>query len=411
MKSRIGLYLSEFGAGSGGMFQYGLSVLAAVAALPEDEFEVQVIYSHRDWEAYVNAAGVESRYVRLGLFGRQLPRALRVLRTPLAWQRALLGRLHPLARALAGQESRHGSRSHIGNACDLWIFPTQDHWAYQLPVPALGAVHDLMHRYEPQFPELGSRRERRRRDYRFGNLCRWGLGLLVSSEVVTQQLVESYQVQAAKIHLLPYVPPAYIFAESPPGFAQRYPGLPKEYFFYPAQFWQHKNHRNLLLALARLKPQYPDLNLVFAGSQRNAYAEIVKLVAEHELHEQVKFLGYVPDADLRALYQGARALLMPTLIGPTDLPPLEAFAAGCPVAISAIYGRQDWLGDAAVFFDPNDCADIAACMQRLWRDDELCAQLRQRGAEFLARWGPEQFAQRLATIIKQVISTRNEHPS
>ena len=78
-------------------------------------------------------------------------------------------------------------------------------------------------------------------------------------------------------------------------------------------------------------------------------------------------------------YRRARAMVMPTFFGPTNIPPLEAFALGCPVAVSNIYGIPEQVGDAALLFDPNSVEEIADCIERLWQDDALCASLISKG--------------------------------
>ena len=93
------------------------------------------------------------------------------------------------------------------------------------------------------------------------------------------------------------------------------------------------------------------------------------------LAENVHFLGYVPEAHMPGLYRRARALVMPTFFGPTNIPPWEAIALGCPVAVSDIDGMRDQMGDAALFFDPTSVPEMAQVMERLWRDDALCREL------------------------------------
>jgi len=126
-------------------------------------------------------------------------------------------------------------------------------------------------------------------------------------------------------------------AETPHGFDDRY-RLPEKFILYPARFWEHKNHRSLIEAVRLLKQTIPDLKLVLAGSQQNAYAASVELVRRYDLMDDVLFLGHIPDDDMPELYRRARAMVMPTFYGPTNIPPLEAFVAGCPVAVSAVYG-------------------------------------------------------------------------
>ncbi len=314
-----------------------------------------------------------------------------LLRLPIGVWRSTCPLFHSLTRAFLQEE------------CDLWIFPSQNSRGYQIPVPALGSIHDLMHRYERSFQEASSPREFRYRERMFANLCRWSKGVLVDSEVGRQQVAESYDTPLDKIHVLPFVAPPYIWESTPPDdFDARY-SLPSKFIFYPAQFWEHKNHKRLIRAVASLKKDLPDLSLVLAGSPKNAYDSVVKLVQKLDLSSSVQFLGYVPDEDMPELYRRARALVMPTFYGPTNIPPLEAFVAGCPVAISGIYAMPEQAGDAALLFNPKSEPEIAECIYRLWTDNDLCLELAEKGKKRASSWGQKQYNERLMHIIDQVL--------
>src|SRR6202008_1593978 len=105
--------------------------------------------------------------------------------------------------------------------------------------------------------------------------------------------------------------------------------LRKNYLFYPAQVWSHKNHVNLLLAAAALKREHQiDLPVVFVGSNKGNEEYGRQFAAQLQPSMEVAFLGFVPLEDLVALYRGAFALAYVTFFGPENLPPLEAFALG-----------------------------------------------------------------------------------
>ena len=388
---RIGLFL-DVEPGGGGTFQYNQAVLEAVAALPPDRFSVVVGYTSRLWQDYLQDYALERFQIRQGIFGRGVGFIWHKLGLPLGPWRAINPLFHPMAQDLLRQR------------CDLWIFPSQDTRGCEFAVPALISIHDLMHRYERRFPEVGTRREFRIREAQYSSICTWARGVLVDSEIGARQVMESYGLRKERIHVLPFIaPPRDWEATVAPGFDGRYQ-LPVKFLFYPAQFWEHKNHACLVSAVSRLKKELPDLKLVLAGSLKNAYPAVVAQVEALGLRDDVHFLGYVPDADMPELYRRARALVMPTFFGPTNIPPLEAFAAGCPVAISKRYGMPEQAGDAALLFDPDSVEDLAGCIRRLWTDDFLCTHLVERGRARAAAWGPAQFARRLQVVVEDVIS-------
>ena len=389
---RLGLFL-EADASSGGIFQYSLAVIDALVAL-SGRYELHVACTSRTWEPYLKDLPVRVHWLEGAGFGLKLATLFKMALLPGWLARTLTTAFNPLYRQMRALD------------CDLWIFPAPDALAYQMPLPALTAIHDLMHRYEGQFPEVGGGWRYYVRDHRFGAMARWARGILVDAEVGRRQVVESYGVDPAKVHSLPYIPPRYIFEAQDAGDVVGRYSLPEKFFFYPAQLWAHKNHKRLISAAASLKGTLPDIHLVFTGKGRHAYEDILAHARSQGMADRITFLGYVPDADLPAVYRLARALVMPTFLGPTNIPPLEAFACDCPVAISGIYGMPEQLGDAALFFDQKSDDEIAAAMTRLWTDDALCRTLVERGRQKIARWNQATFNARFADIVDAVLGRK-----
>ncbi len=117
----------------------------------------------------------------------------------------------------------------------------------------------------------------------------------------------------------------------------------------------------------------------------------------------VFILDYVPNEDMPALYKLARGLIMPTFFGPTNIPPLEAFATGCPVAVSDIYGMAEQAGGAALLFDPHSVSQITTVLRQLWTNDDLCRHLSEKGRKRAREWDMSAFSQRLKMIIDDVL--------
>lgn len=386
---RVGLYLG-FPPEGGGAFQYAQSILAGLAAMPRERFEIVAAYTNTAWAT--NLAAYADRIRAIPVSEGPLEAIVRAgLRfgLPLGpWRRAAR-RIHPLTRKLLDQ------------GCDLWLFPAQDIWTYAIPVPALGVVHDLMHRYERGFPEVSRFGLYGRRERHYRRLCACARGILVDSTVGKQQVIDAYGLAAEQIHILPYVAPGYVQASGVEDRGLSFE-LPERFIFYPAQFWAHKNHLRLLEAMAAVSAAEPHLHLVLAGSQKNAYEEVMQRVARLGLTDRVHVLGYVPDADMAVLYKRALALVMPTFFGPTNIPPLEAMAAGCPMAISNVYAMPEQVGDAALLFDPRSTEEMADAIRRLAADSALRARLVAAGRARVAQWGVPQFNQRLAQIVETV---------
>jgi glycosyltransferase involved in cell wall biosynthesis len=295
----------------------------------------------------------------------------------------------------------------LNEGCDLWIFPSQDAYAYLMPVNALATIHDLMHRYERKFPEVGSEKEYKIREFHYQNMSHFAKGILVDSELGKQHVIESYGIAQENCHVLAYIAPKDIHKHYSIDFDKKF-RLPAKFLLYPAQFWEHKNHANLLKALAKCRERCSDIQLVLVGSKKNGYEKAIQLISDLKLEDAVHILGYVDDNDLIELYRRARGLIMPTFFGPTNIPPLEAHAIGCPVAISGIYAMRDQLGNAALFFDPYQVEDILDKLTLIWQDDVLCKDLILKGQERHQLWNFDHFKSKLIDILNTMLHISSE---
>jgi glycosyltransferase involved in cell wall biosynthesis len=141
----------------------------------------------------------------------------------------------------------------------------------------------------------------------------------------------------------------------------------------------HKNQEVLLRAL----PQLPDRTvLVLAGHAEPYERELRALAAQLGLGDRIRFLGYVPDAELEGLWRLAACAAFPTLGEGFGLPVLEAMRRGVSVACSDIPVLREVGGDVAHYFPPRDSAAAASAIQTAWDDREA----RVRGTERAARF-------------------------
>ncbi len=269
----------------------------------------------------------------------------------------------------------------------VWYLAPFDH---KVSVPYVCTVWDLQHRLQPWFPEVsrtGCTWQEREKLYR-ALLPRATL-ILTGTEVGRQEALHFYAPAPGNVRVLPLPTPVFRDPGEPSGDMGRLVqyGLEPGFLFYPAQFWPHKNHVNLLRALALLnRDREKPLRLVLTGSDKGNRAYVLRVIAKLGLSDVVCFPGFVPERDLVALYRQASALVFPSFFGPDNLPPLEAFSLGCPVAAAAVDGAKEQLGECALLFDPRDPESIADTVRRIVDDDGLSGELRRRGFERAAAW-------------------------
>lgn len=269
---------------------------------------------------------------------------------------------------------------------------------------------DLQHRLQPYFPEVSQGREWGKRDrfYR-ANLPR-ATYVVTGTERGKAEIERFYQIAPERIRVIPFPTPRLedAIANSPPTkeeFLSQH-GLPSQYFFYPAQFWPHKNHYTLLKAFKTLVDQHKDVALVLTGSDKGNAGYIKQLIQDLDLAARVHILGFVSKADLANLYKHALGLVFPTHFGPDNLPPLEAFSLGCPVIASDVPGATEQLGDAALLVDQRNATQLAMAMKSLCEDDTLRHNLIQKGLTRAKSWQPQDYAKRLIALLDEFESIR-----
>ncbi len=276
-------------------------------------------------------------------------------------------------------------------------------------IPYVNVVWDIEHRLQPYFPELSANGEWARRDQHYRSAVSRAAAVITGTEVGRKQLEQQYGVAPERVLILPHPTPADALEF---GQSVRRPRAPQEpTLFYPAQFWAHKNHVGLLHALRilaerhRLRP-----TLLLAGSDKGNRAHVEQYAKKLGLTAQVRFLGFIPRQQVLKLYAESSALVYPSTFGPENLPPLEAFAIGCPVAAARIPGAEEQLGAAALLFDPHDHSAMADALYAVLCDEALRKELVTRGHARAQRWSTTHFADGLFTWFDRFAVVRDLWP-
>ncbi|HRE47506.1 MAG TPA: glycosyltransferase family 1 protein [Aggregatilineales bacterium] len=150
-----------------------------------------------------------------------------------------------------------------------------------------------------------------------------------------------------------------------------------------------------------MPPDLADVHLVIAGGRGWLQDPIYATVAAQGLTERVHFIGFAEDADLPALYTGARLLAFPSLYEGFGLPILEAFACGTPVLTAGVSSLGEVAGDAALLVDPLQVDSIRAGLEVLLRDDTLRAGLIERGYAQASRFTWDAAAKQLREVYRR----------
>jgi glycosyltransferase involved in cell wall biosynthesis len=266
---------------------------------------------------------------------------------------------------------------------------------HTLEYPYITTIWDLQHKLQPYFPEVSADGEWDRREEFYRKMLGRAAYIITGTETGKAEIEKFYQIPAERIKVIPFFTPQFavtadplVSVASPVEHREiaKY-ALPERYLFYPAQFWPHKNHVGLLLAIKCLKEKHNlEFSLVLVGADKGYKSHVVDTIEKLDLAKQVHILDFVPQVDMAPLYRHAFALVFVTFFGPDNFPPLEAMALGCPVIASNVSGAQEQLADAAILVDPTQPEAIALAIKSLVKDPILRQQKIERGLSRANQW-------------------------
>jgi glycosyltransferase involved in cell wall biosynthesis len=265
----------------------------------------------------------------------------------------------------------------FGGKLDLTHSPTP------LLLPARGrkvvTVYDL---FFLDFPDKADRQARAHFARRIASALERADGIVTISRFTRDELLAKFDLPEAKVRVIHLgIDPRFGESLAEPelrGLSERY-RLPGEYLLFAGALEPRKNLPILVESFARVRDRRPGCGLVLAGRAGADLRAVEAKIASLRLDGAVRILGYVPEPELRGLYQAAAGFVYPSACEGFGLPLLEAMAAGCPVAASAAGAIPEVAGEAALLFPPGDAEACAAALLRLLEDETLRRSLIDRG--------------------------------
>lgn len=279
-------------------------------------------------------------------------------------------------------------------------------------VPTVLTIHDLQHRHLPQLfaaDQLAWRERAYPEAMAHASLvvtdCEWG----------REDIIRQYGIDPRKVRTVMLASPIGGYGDPTPldcHTLRRRLGLPASFALYPALTYGHKNHVRLLEAIAHLRDVHGvKIHLVCPGQLKLHWPVIRKAWHKLGLTDQVRFPGFLPAGELRALYRMARLAVFPSLIEGAGLPVLEAMSEGVPLAASDIPAVREYAGDAALLFDPYSVAHIVGVLLEIWEDDDRLRDLADRGRRRSAQFSIERMAREYRALYHEAAGSASGHAS
>lgn len=240
-------------------------------------------------------------------------------------------------------------------------------------VPSIITVHDLFHE-DGNIP--------------FNPLKRWWYKVAVSRAIKTSDHIITPSGQT-KSDICAYFPSIAADRISVIPEGSKYAGFPvahnkieevkrkyhltRPYLFTLGSAEPRKNIGTLLDAFRLIQSEYPRYDLVVGGETTRTTD------ASGKVHEKIHVLGYVPESDLPYLYAGADVFVFPSCKEGFGLPVLEAMSLSLPVVVADDRALHEVAGTAALYFQPHDAGNLAACLRQVLTHAGLKEKLQQNG--------------------------------
>jgi glycosyltransferase involved in cell wall biosynthesis len=401
---RIGLLMSHTDPRGGGGYTFENEILRSLGALAQESRHKFIVFTDEPiLEANQGCLTTPDGLVHVKMPNRLIRTSHRFLYKAF---RKIPTRLCPYWRSnvLDSYAKKHGIQ--------FFLFFEATHIPSDIPYAVI--AWDIEHRSQPWFPELSQKGIWDSRELVHSKLLRRATYIVTGTEIGREQVEFFYRVPRERIKILPHPTPFIKESDLIPNrisLFEKY-GLKENFLLYPSNFWPHKNHANLLMALKYMRENLNlSLTMVFTGNDVGNESYIRQLSSELGLNEHVRFLGFTAHQELVALYKNAFALAYLSFGGPENMPPLEGFSLGCPVIAADIPGAREQLADSALLVDPQNPKQIAEAVEKLYDDPQLRETLITKGKNRARRFTGHDFVRGLFSIFDEFEPIRRCWPA
>ena len=252
------------------------------------------------------------------------------------------------------------------------------------PCALVATIHDLSFEH---LPETFKRRSRAQLRLTVRRTAKKAGQILTLSEFSRRDIIETYALDPERVFVTPPAAPSHFVPVTDVTELRRIRmtyGIQRDYILALGSIQPRKNLVRLIKAYESLRgvvsgEQLPQL--VLAGRRGWLEAETIRAAELSEARGDILFTGYVPDADLPAVYSGALCFAYPSYFEGFGLPILEAMQCGTPVIAGNRTSLPGVAGDAALLVDPFDQAAIGNGLVRLIKNADYRAELRVKGLD------------------------------
>jgi glycosyltransferase involved in cell wall biosynthesis len=289
---------------------------------------------------------------------------------------------------------------------DLLHVPSYRRLVFRAPCPTLGTIHDLAPFHVKEKYDLAR--------MFYGRvvvkaLARAQKEIIAVSHCTARDIEKFFGLSQSCLHVIHNGIDHERFCpgdgESAKGWIAEKHQIAAPYFLFVSRL-EHpgKNHVRLIEAFEIFKKATGShWQLALGGGDWHGCEAIKSAAACSPFASDIRFLGFVSEADLPNLYRAAKCMVYPSLFEGFGLPPIEAMACGTPVISSTRGALQEVVGEAALIIDPEDANDIARALISIATDPEVSASLSARGLSNAARFHWPRTAAQVTELYRKIL--------
>lgn len=223
--------------------------------------------------------------------------------------------------------------------------------------------------------------------------------IIAVSNSTKKDIIEKFEADVKKISVVYEGIPLIAEGLSVPGFNLP----PKPFILYNGVWREHKNLSGLVKAFASLVNKYKyDINLAIVGPYDEFYSEPKKIWQKEGLDKRVFVYEFLSDECLAEIYKNTLLAAVPSFYEGFGFVGLEAMSFGVPVVASDVASLPEILGDAALYFRPEDETEIAGCIKKIIDDPGLRIKMTEKGKNQAGKYSWKNMIEKTLIIYKEV---------
>lgn len=314
------------------------------------------------------------------------------------------GQKFPLPYPIATLVSFMSQNLYRGIESKIDLLHSTDHMIPRIKnIPVIATLHDALMFKEPEWYTHAALKNRIK-----GKTMGWAKHFITISQAMVSEIGKYLNIPEEKISVVYNGISKWWLQEVNFEAKQevlRRLNIPKNFLLFTATLQPKKNLPRLIDAYLQLPEEIiHDCPLIIVGKAGWKTEESLAAIQKLTEKKAGRWIQYVSQEELRALYQSAKLYLHPSLHEGFGLTILEGFASKTPVITSNITAMPEVAGGAAYLVDPYSTSEIASAIERLLRDEALCQELIHKGSERVKLFSIEKCAEETLKVYHKVLA-------